>query len=312
MYKEVLIMALSAITGLGGAGLLGATNVLNAQNSSSESQYTNDAVSDGGSAGGYFSRENGFSDSIYKAIADAYSESIAEQQSQSYNEDKTFGSEATAKDILLAEQQNRMQRQYMLDEMEYNRKEAETSREWQERMSNTAYQRAVKDLMAAGLNPILAVGNMGASTPIGATASSAMANAYRANVQADRSAYGTSSSYGYSKSKSESHSEAYSRSHAENHAEGGGWNKSWNHSEEHGQGTSGSNTTTQGSQLLKNLGKTITSVAGLMTGGSGKNGGGGGGFGGGNQGMLQSVKDAEKNTKDKNGKNGQSGGGGWR
>lgn len=38
---------------------------------------------------------------------------------------------------------------------------------FQERMDNTKYQRAVKDLQAAGLNPMMAYGNMSAGTPSG-------------------------------------------------------------------------------------------------------------------------------------------------
>lgn len=51
--------------------------------------------------------------------------------------------------------------------MNYNSAEALANREWQEHMSNTSYQRAVEDMRKAGLNPILAFANGGASTPGG-------------------------------------------------------------------------------------------------------------------------------------------------
>ncbi|UPW40906.1 DNA pilot protein [Sigmofec virus UA08Rod_6125] len=58
---------------------------------------------------------------------------------------------------------------------EFNSTEAQKQRNWQENMSNTAYQRAVADMKKAGLNPSMmygAGGANGASTPSAASASS--------------------------------------------------------------------------------------------------------------------------------------------
>ena len=52
----------------------------------------------------------------------------------------------------------------------FNRLEAKKSRDWQEMMSNTAFQRSRADMVKAGLNPLLMAGSPGASSPAGAAA----------------------------------------------------------------------------------------------------------------------------------------------
>lgn len=76
----------------------------------------------------------------------------------------------------------------------FNSSQAQASRDWQERMSNTAYQRRMDDLRAAGLNPMLAISQGGAAVTGGASASftpvqAGLINSSAAMRQADTSAF---------------------------------------------------------------------------------------------------------------------------
>lgn len=75
----------------------------------------------------------------------------------------------------------RFQQESANSAMEFSRQQAQVDRDWQERMSNTAYQRVVKDLRAAGLNPILAYTNGGASAGSGSTATAFQASGSQAS-----------------------------------------------------------------------------------------------------------------------------------
>lgn len=76
----------------------------------------------------------------------------------------------TAQSQDFAREQMAFQQASNREAMAHSSAEAQKNRDWQTQMSNTAHQREVKDLIAAGLNPVLSA-NAGASTPSGATGS---------------------------------------------------------------------------------------------------------------------------------------------
>ncbi len=88
-----------------------------------------------------------------------------------------------------AEKQRTWSAEQSANAMRFNALEAAKNRNWQEMMSNTAHQREIKDLLAAGLNPVLsAMNGNGASVGSGATASGVVGSGSKADADTSTSA----------------------------------------------------------------------------------------------------------------------------
>ena len=76
----------------------------------------------------------------------------------------------------LQEQEAALNMWLMQQQQKFNSAEAVKQRNWEQKLSDTSYQRAVKDLKKANINPLLAIHNGGASTPSGSVASSGLSS----------------------------------------------------------------------------------------------------------------------------------------
>lgn len=144
--------------------------------------------------------------------------SLSDNSSDSWSYSRTFGSEATAKSAQEAIRADERQRALMYETMMYNTAEAEKQRTFEQEMADTIYTRSVKNMIEAGINPILAAGAGLSAAHVGSGASASLStpSTFMGQTFADQV------------SASGSHSEG----HSESAGSSSGWSNgsSWNQS----------------------------------------------------------------------------------
>lgn len=205
--KSLALNAIPSIAGAAAGKLFGTSGY--GQQGQANSQSSGSSWMNSSSSGGSFSN-GGSNDDVNKeiaSIANALSQANMGAQ-QKFNKNSMLMQ--MGYNTLGAIQQGVYNHIEQQTAMRFNSAEAAKNRAWQEQMSNSAYQRAVEDMRKAGINPILAYTQGGASTPAGAQGTIGSASM----GMASSSALGASALPGIKQDGSwSSHSEAW------NHAE---------------------------------------------------------------------------------------------
>lgn len=117
------------------------------------------------------------SEGIMKALGRGagFLSSTTQTAQDAFNQSQASANKAMQFSAAQAAQQMAFQKAMMENMQSYNSAQAREQRNWQEHMRATAYQATVKDMIAAGINPILAAQLGANSAGSGATATSGMA-----------------------------------------------------------------------------------------------------------------------------------------